>query len=122
MGRIAIEGMKFYAHHGYYHDERRLGNHFLADVYVDTDFQLAAESDMLTATVNYEDIWELTRQVIEGRSYLIEHVALALYRAIRHRFPQVNYCKVRITKLNPPIQGEVDRTYVELDDDLGSNP
>jgi len=115
MGRIAIEGMKFYAHHGYYYDERRVGNHFEADVYVDTDFQVAAETDDLAETVNYEVIWELTREVMQGSSYLIEHVALQLYRSIRARFPQVTYCKVRIAKLNPPIQGEVARTYVELD-------
>ncbi len=117
MGRIAIEGMKFYGHHGYYHNERRVGNHFIADVYVDTDFQAAAESDALNETVNYEEIWQLTREIVEGRSYLIEHVALMLYRSVRSHFPQVYYCKVRITKLNPPIEGEVARTYVELDSD-----
>ncbi len=111
--------MKFYAHHGYYHDERRVGNHFLADVYVDTDLERAAESDDLRDTLNYEGLWELTRQVMESPSYLIEHVALALYRAIRSRYPQVHYCKVRISKLNPPLQGEVARTYVELDTEPG---
>ncbi len=115
MGRIAIEGMKFYAHHGYYHDERKVGNHFIADVYLETDFQKAAESDELSGTINYEDIWELTRQAMEEPSFLIEHVALRLYRSIRERFAQLSYCRVRISKLNPPLKGEVARTWVELD-------
>ncbi len=115
MGRIAIEGMKFYAHHGYYHDERKLGNHFGVDVYVDTDFRQAAESDALESTINYEGIWAMAKQVMEERSYLIEHVAWNLYRAVTDRFPEITYCKVRVTKMHPPLQGEVARTFVELD-------
>jgi dihydroneopterin aldolase len=115
MGRIAIEGMTFYAHHGYYHDERKLGNHFGVDVYVDTDFRQAAEEDALPRTVNYEEIWALAREVMDRRAYLIEHVAWNLYRAITDRFPQLSYCKVRITKHHPPLDGPVARTFVELD-------
>ena len=115
MGRIAIEGMKFYAHHGYYHNERKLGNHFGVDVYVDTDFRRAAEEDALPHTVNYEVIWELARETMETRAYLIEHVAWNLQQAIVQRFPELTYCKVRVTKFHPPLQGEVDRTYVEVD-------
>jgi len=117
MGKIAIEGMKFYAHHGYYAEERRVGNHFEADVYVHASLQQAGETDDLQATVNYEVIWELARDAMQDSSFLLEHVALRLYRSIRARFPGISSCKVRITKLNPPIPGEVARTYVEVDED-----
>jgi dihydroneopterin aldolase len=117
MGKIAIEGMKFYAYHGYYAEERRVGNHFEADVYVHANVQQAAESDDLQATVNYEVLWELTRDAMQEPSFLLEQVALRLYRSIRARFPGVAYCKVRIAKLHPPIQGEVARTYVEVDEE-----
>jgi dihydroneopterin aldolase len=115
MGRIAIEGMVFYAHHGYYHDEQKLGNRFAVDVYLDTDFRLAAESDNLPETINYEDVWKVVGETMKERAYLLEHVAYNVFRDISARFKSIQYLKVRITKFNPPIPGEVARTFVELD-------
>ncbi|MFT7588821.1 MAG: dihydroneopterin aldolase [Limisphaerales bacterium] len=115
MGRIAIEGMKFYAHHGYYHDERKLGNNFSVDVYVDTNFSSAGREDDLEKTVDYEKIYAVTKEIMEDRSYLIERVAIMIHKAISKKFNQISYCKVRVSKLNPPIKGEVERTYVEFD-------
>lgn len=37
MGVIEIEGMKFYAFHGHYETERRVGNNFRVDVKLETD-------------------------------------------------------------------------------------
>ena len=50
MGKVAIEGMQFYAHHGYYHEEQKLGGHYNVDVYVDMDLSKAAKSDELEDT------------------------------------------------------------------------
>lgn len=115
MGRIAIEGMKFYAYHGYYREERRIGNNFSVDIYIDTPLLKAGSSDDLEDTVNYEKLWEMTREVMNEPAYLIEKVAKDIYQRIANRFGTIRYCKVRVTKLNPPIPGEVDRTYVEFD-------
>ena len=121
MGSIAVEGMKFFAHHGYYRDERITGNHFAVDVYVKTDFGTAAAKDDLDKTVNYEGIWKISKEVMSEASYLLEHVALRLHKAIAQQYPQIQHLRVRVTKYNPPLEGEVERTFVELDsDDLES--
>ena len=52
MGLIAIEGMKFYAFHGYYPQEQLIGTEFLVDVYVEVNTTTAAANDSLSDTIN----------------------------------------------------------------------
>jgi dihydroneopterin aldolase len=47
MGLIAVEGMQFYAHHGYHKEEQMLGGKYTVDVYLKTDFNEAAATDKL---------------------------------------------------------------------------
>ena len=61
MSKVALEGMQFYAFHGFYEEEQLIGNYFVVDVYVDTNFMGAAQSDDLGGTVNYETIYFICR-------------------------------------------------------------
>lgn len=116
MGRIAVEGMHFHAYHGYYERERIEGNHFIIDVYLDTDFALAAQTDRIDGTVNYELVYEQVALVMQEKYLLLEHVANVVTQHLTDRFrQQLTYLKVRVTKLNPPMQGAVDRVYIELE-------
>ena len=40
MGKIAIEGMQFYAYHGYYKEERHLGGSYMVDVVIESDVNI----------------------------------------------------------------------------------
>jgi dihydroneopterin aldolase len=72
---IAIEGMKFYAFHGYYPQEQLIGTEFLVDVYVEVNISKAGNSDQLSDTVNYETIYRIVKAEMSKKSKLIEHVA-----------------------------------------------
>ncbi len=115
MGLIAIEGMQFYAHHGYYNEEQVLGGKYTVDVYLKTDFSEAANSDALNQTINYETVYQLTRHEMEIQSKLIEHVCKRILTAIGEKFQQVEYLKVRVNKFQPPLKGNVEKVYVELE-------
>jgi len=116
MGRVALEGMHFHAYHGYYERERIEGNHFIIDVYMDIDMVKAAAEDNIGGTINYELIYEQVQLVMEQKYLLLEHVASCVMDKVASRFPgKVRHLKVRVTKLNPPIQGTVDRVYIELE-------
>ena len=115
MGTIAIEGMQFHAFHGYYPKERRTGNLFEVDVYIETDCGEAAETDDLEKTVNYEKLYTLTAEVMAGRYKLLEHIASQILNKIDERLERVDWAKVKVSKMNPPIKGQVKRTFVELE-------
>ena len=106
MGKIALEGLEFYAHHGYYDHERDQGNNFLVDVEIKTNFAKAALEDNLSETVDYESIYALVEEEMERPSKLIEHVAERIAQNIIARFSVINKVKVSVSKLNPPIKGK----------------
>ncbi len=115
MGLIAVEGLQFYSHHGYYKEEQVLGGKYIVDIYLNIDFDEAAETDDLRKTINYEEVYQLTRLEMEVHARLIEHVCKRILDKIKQRYPNLQYIKVRVSKHNPPLKGNVERVYVELE-------
>ncbi|MCR5403911.1 MAG: dihydroneopterin aldolase, partial [Butyrivibrio sp.] len=76
MDRINLTGMEFYGYHGCLPEEREKGQRFYVDVEMFMDLSPAGKSDDLNDTVNYAEVFEYIRQVVEGPSkQLIESVA-----------------------------------------------
>jgi dihydroneopterin aldolase len=115
MGVIAVEGMQFYAFHGYYKEEQTLGGKYSVDVYIKTDFLQAAENDLLQKTINYETIFAIAEKEMQQSSKLIEHVGNRILNAIIIEFQNISHIKVRINKFQPPLKGNVDKVYIELE-------
>ena len=114
MGKVALEGMEFYARHGYYEEERKIGNKYSVDVELDVDFTDAAMDDKLEGTVNYERVYEVVAEVMNIDAQLLEHLAGKMIRQLKTEFPQVNQVKVKVSKYNPPIKGLCHRAVVTL--------
>ena len=113
MGRVLLEGMEFYARHGYYEEERKIGNKYSVDVTLELDLNNAAESDHLDDTVNYEKVYELVSEVMSVDAMLLEHLAGKMITALKS-LPRVEKVMVRVSKYNPPIKGLCHRATVEL--------
>ena len=114
-GTIAIEEMKFFAYHGYYEEEREKGNHFEVDLYVKCNLSSSGKSDSLTETVNYEELYKIVETVMSKSYKLLEHIGWDILETIDAQFRNIHHAKVRVTKLNPPIQGDVKRVSIELE-------
>jgi hypothetical protein len=65
MGQIKLEGMSFYAHHGYYTHERTRGNNYMVDITLETKIDKAALEDDLHYTINYEVIYRICNDIME---------------------------------------------------------
>lgn len=118
MGLIAVEGMRFYANHGYYKEEQKLGGQYTVDVYLRMNLDEAARTDDLEKTVNYERIYAIVKEQMGERSALIEHVGKRILDSIHKELQHLSYIKVRISKLNPPLNGDLNRVYIELEESL----
>lgn len=114
MGKIAVEGLQFYAHHGFYKEEQVLGGKFVVDVYMETDFTEAALTDQLEKTINYEEVYRLVKGEMEVHSRLLEHVAQRIVTVVRRKYPALQQLTVRVSKHHPPLKGSVERVFVEL--------
>ena len=115
MSLIGVEGLQFYSHHGYYKEEQVLGGKYVVDIYLNIDLSEAAASDQLAKTINYEQVYQIAKAEMEAHSKLIEHVCKRILDAIKASFPQVSHVKVRVSKQNPPLKGNVERVFVELE-------
>ena len=109
MGLIAVEGMQFYSHHGFYKEEQVLGGKFTVDVYMNTNLLEAAETDQLKKTIDYEEVYRLVKQEMEAEAHLIEHVCKRILDRIKAAHTSITKLKVRVSKHNPPLKGNVER-------------
>ena len=114
--RIDLNTMKFHACHGVSRQERVVGNEFTVDVSYTFAGERLFESDDLNDTADYADIYETVKAEMERPSRLLEHAAGRILRALRKAFPRLIHIKVRLTKLNPPLGGEVHSASVTLED------
>lgn len=115
-GIVALEGMEFYARHGYYEEERIIGNKYSVDVFITVDFSLAAAEDKLEGTINYERVYEMVAEVMSIDALLLEHLAGKMIKAIKKEFKAAQEVRVKVSKYNPPIKGLCQRASVELSD------
>lgn len=113
---INIEGINLYAYHGCLNEEAKIGGHYIVDVYMTTDFSEAAANDDLTKTLDYCTVYELCKAEMAIRNKLIEPVCERMYKAIKSAFPNLKTLHVKLTKLNPPMNGDVDKVSVEIKD------
>jgi len=114
MGKVTLEGLEFFAYHGYYDEEQKVGNKYAVDVTVYADFDAAAEHDKLSETVDYETLYNIVAAEMKIRSRLLENIGLRVIRTIFKHFPEVNAADVSVSKFNPPIGGVCNRARVSL--------
>lgn len=114
MATIRIEGMDFFAYHGCFEEESIIGTRFEVDLTVIVDTEQAEKSDNLHHTVNYLTLYETVRQEMDIRSNLLENVASRIIKAIRSRFPMITFIETKVSKLNPPLGGKINRVSVTL--------
>lgn len=112
---LSITGMHFHAFHGCNPDERKSGKQYTVDVYFHADIEKSMTTDDLTDTIDYVDIHAITALEMKTPSNLIEHITKRILDKITIHFPQITYCKVKLTKHNPPIPGTVDQVSIELE-------
>lgn len=111
---INIEGINLYAYHGCLEEEGKIGCNYIVDVSMITDFTEAAITDELTKTIDYCTIYEISKKEMAQRSKLIEHVGQRIFTSIKNEFPDIISLKVKVTKLSPPMNGNVDKVSIEI--------
>src|SRR4051812_22832811 len=113
---INIEGIKLYAYHGCLEEEAKIGGNYIVDVHMTTDFSEAIETDDLLKTIDYCAVYEIAKKEMAVRSKLIEQVAGRIAKRLRAELPGILTLHVILTKLLPPMNGDVEKVSVEIKD------
>ena len=115
MGIIEIEGMEFYAYHGHFKAEQVVGNRFIVNLTLTTDCSRAAGSDDLGDALDYQCVYRIVKGEMEVKSHLLEHVAGRILDRLYAEFQSIENAKIKISKLNPPMGGEIEKVSVTLE-------
>jgi len=111
---IAIHGADFFAYHGFYPEEQKLGTKFIVDVEVDFTPVNNLKDDKIANTIDYERLYKILALQMKQTRKLIETVARSIADEIKIQYPFVEKVQVSIKKLNPPLEGKVDYSKIVI--------
>ena len=115
MTTIFLTGMRFYAYHGCFEEEQKIGTHFVVDATLTYDAEAAVSDDDVEKSVNYLLVYRTIQRVMDEPKHLIETVADHIVREIKREFPQVQKVTVKLCKLNPPLDGKTEYVAVQME-------
>ena len=115
MGQIYLENIRTYSHHGCMKEETVIGSEYRVDLWVDADLTVASLSDDLKDTPDYVVLHQIVVKEMKIPSRLLEHVAQRIIERIKSTVKDLNHIRVRVSKINPPIGGDVQSVSVLLE-------
>ena len=110
-----MEGLEFFAYHGFYPEEQLIGNKYALDITIHTNFIEAAQHDKLSETVNYETLYAIAAKVMQEPAKLLEHIGFKVIAKIRDQYPNVANVIVKVSKFNPPVGGVCTRAVITME-------
>ena len=111
---IELVGVELHGFHGVDEDERREGQRFLFDLWLDVP-DTAARSDRIEDAVDYREVVAAVREVSDGRAYqLLEALSTAVAEALVARFP-VERARVRVRKPDVVLDAPVEWSAVSCE-------
>lgn len=113
--RIVLVGMAFEARHGVNDWEKEQAQRFEVDVELVLGTRRAGSSDELGLTVDYREVYEAVRRVVEGPSVdLIETLAESIARDVLAAAGRARKVIVRVRKPDVQLGGPLAYAGVEV--------
>lgn len=116
MGTIKLQNIRTFSFHGCLEEEARIGSDYRVDLDIKTDLRKSSMSDDLKDTVDYVLLNKIVVEEMAIRSKLLEHVAQRIVTRIFKEIPAVSRIVLAVSKLNPPIGGDVEAVTIELEE------
>jgi dihydroneopterin aldolase len=97
-------------------EEGKIGSDYVVDLEITTNLKKSAETDNLEDTVEYVLLNKIVVTEMAIRSKLLEHVAKRIINKVLLESKLVNKVKVAVSKVNPPIGGDVQMVTIEMEE------
>ena len=114
MGIIKVENIRVFANHGCLSEETKIGSDYRVDLKVKANLKVSAISDQLSDTVDYVFLNRIVREEMYKPTHLLETVAKRILTRILIEEKSVKKVIVKISKLNPPIGGDVEMVTIKM--------
>ena len=116
MGIIKLHNIRAFSYHGCLEEEAKIGSDYRVDLEIKTDLRKSAVSDDLNDTVDYVLLNLIVVEEMAIRSKLLEHVANRIITRIFKEIASVSRINLSVSKLNPPIGGDVEAVTIEIEE------
>jgi dihydroneopterin aldolase len=116
MDTIKLKNIRTYSYHGCLVEESKIGSDYLVDLEIKADLQQSMQTDELADTVDYVHLNKIVTEEMAIRSKLLEHVAKRIVDRVFKEIPMVMNVIVGVSKINPPIGGDVQAVTIEIEE------
>ena len=116
MGIIKRQNIRTFSFHGCLKEEAKIGSDYRVDLEIKSDLRKSSVSDELNDTVDYVLLNKIVVEEMGIRSKLLEHVANRIITRIFSEIPSVSRILLAVSKLNPPIGGDVEAVTIETEE------
>ena len=116
MGTIKLQNIRTFSFHGCLKEEALIGSDYKVDLEIKTDLRKSSVSDELKDTVDYVLLNKIVVQEMAIRSNLLENVGHRIIARIFYEIPSVSRILLGVSKLNPPIGGDVEAVTIEMEE------
>jgi len=112
---LNLNDMEFTACHGVLPEEKKNPQKFIVDLRIETDRVIyAAQTDHISQALNYADVYQIIRDLMMNNCFdLIETIAKKISEAVVRDYPECISVDVKVTKVNPPIEGFIGTVSCE---------
>lgn len=100
---VSVIGLELFSKHGWYPEEKILGNRYRVDIDVVLRNWQPADSSDLSQSVNYGQLADIAHQVMGTPTDLLETLADSMIAQIVKLNPAIDMIVVSIQKANPPL-------------------
>jgi len=116
MGTIKLQNIRTFSFHGCLKEEALIGSDYRVDLEIKTDLRKSSMTDDLNDTVDYVLLNKIVVEEMAIRSKLLEHIGHRIVTKIFSEIPSVSRIVLAVSKLNPPIGGDVEAVTIELEE------
>lgn len=121
MGTIKLKNIRTYSYHGCLIEEGKIGSDYSVDLEIKANLQQSAISDNLKDTVDYVHLNRIVVEEMAIRSNLLEHVTKRIIVRALAEIEMISKIKVAVSKINPPIGGDVEAVTIEMEEERNFN-
>lgn len=115
MNSIYIKGLKIYAYHGVFAEERDNGQEFILDIRCFFKTDKVCINDNIDNSVNYAEVIDTARHAFTSANYnTIERAAQQVISAIFMQFPLVKKINIVVKKPEAPVNAQVEYCAVDI--------
>lgn len=114
---IGLRDVRFRAQHGVHPEEGIIGGEYIINIEAELRPRPEELDDKLSNTLDYGSLFQICQEVMSTRAFLIEELAERIAAKVWDEHGSlVAGLKLEISKLHPPLEGQVGASFVRLEE------